>query len=103
LYNKPLPVKKERKEITLTNEQLQKFIGVYEIQPGFEITISTDKDQLFAQLTGQDALPIFAENETQFFLKVVDAQIHFVPNETGAITGLVLLQNGNKIEGKRIK
>ncbi|MFN3969477.1 serine hydrolase [Flavobacterium sp.] len=103
LYNKPLPTKKERKEITLTNEQLQKFIGVYEIQPGFEITISTDKDQLFAQLTGQQALPIFAENETQFFLKVVDAQIHFVPNETGAINGLVLLQNGNKIEGKRIK
>lgn len=103
LYNKPLPVKKERKEIALTNEQLQKFIGTYELQPGFEMKISTDKDQLFAQLTGQNAFPIFAENETQFFLKVVDAQIHFVPNETGAITGLVLLQNGNKIEGKRIQ
>jgi CubicO group peptidase (beta-lactamase class C family) len=103
LYNKPLPVKKERKEITLTNEQLQKFVGVYELMPGFEITISTDKDQLFAQPTGQSMLPIFAETETQFFLKVVDAQIQFVPNETGAITGLVLLQNGNKIEGKRIK
>lgn len=103
LYNKPLPVKKERKEITLTNAQLQKFIGVYEIQPGFEVTISTDKEQLFAQLTGQNALPIFAENETQFFLKVVDAQIHFVKDEAGAIASLVLLQNGNTIEGKRIK
>ncbi|MEK8179535.1 serine hydrolase [Flavobacterium buctense] len=103
LYNKPLPTKKERKEIALTNEQLQKFIGVYEIQPGFEITVTSDKDQLLAQLTGQNAFPIFAENETQFFLKVVDAQIHFVPSETGAITGLVLLQNGNTIEGKRIK
>ena len=98
-----MPVKKERKEITLTNEQLEKFIGVYEIQTGFEITISKDKEQLLAQLTGQNAIPIFAENETQFFLKVVDAQIHFVPNETGAINGLVLLQNGNTIEGKRIK
>lgn len=103
VYNKPLPVKKERKEISLTKEQLQKFVGVYEIQAGFEITISTDKDQLFAQLTGQNAFPIFAETETLLFLKVVDAQIQFVPNETGAITSLFLLQNGNKIEGKRIK
>lgn len=103
IYNKPLPIEKTRKEIHLNNEQLQKFAGVYEIQKGVELNISLDKDQLFVQLTGQNSFPIFAESEISFFLKVVDAQIQFVKNENEEISSLFLLQNGNKIEAKRIK
>lgn len=103
LYNKPLPVQKIRKEISFTSEQLKKFAGVYEIEKDFEIKISLDKDQLFAQLTGQNAFPIFAESEMVFFLKVVDAQFQFEKNENGEISNLFLLQNGNKIEAKRTK
>ena len=103
LYNKPLPVQKIRKEINITSEQLKKFAGVYEIEKDFEIKISLDKDQLFVQLTGQNAFPIFAESEMVFFLKVVDAQIQFEKNENGEISNLFLLQNGNKIEAKRTK
>lgn len=103
LYNKPLPVQKIRKEIIITTEQLKKFVGVYEVEKDFEINISLDKDQLFAKLTGQNAIPIFAESELFFFLKVVDAQIQFEKNENGEISNLFLLQNGNKIEAKRTK
>jgi len=103
LYNKPLPVQKIRKEIIITTEQLKRFVGVYEVEKDFEIKISLDNDQLFAQLTGQNAFPIFAESEMLFFLKVVDAQIQFEKNENGEISNLFLLQNGNKIEAKRKK
>lgn len=101
LYNKPLPVNKERKEISLKTEELQKFVGIYEIQKGVEIKISIKEAQLYAQLTGQNAFPIFAESELQFFLKVVDAQLLFVNNEKNEIRKLFLLQNGNKTEAKR--
>ena len=103
LYNKPLPVIKIRKEITLTTDQLQKFIGTYEVENEFEIKITLDNNQLFTRLTGQNAFPIFAESERLFFLKVVDAQIQFEQNEKGEIFKLFLLQNGNKIEAKRTK
>jgi CubicO group peptidase (beta-lactamase class C family) len=103
LYNKPLPVIKIRKEITLTTEQLQKFIGTYEVENEFEIKITMDNNQLFTRLTGQNAFPIFAESERLFFLKVVDAQIQFEQNENGEIFKLFLLQNGNKVEAKRTK
>ncbi len=103
LYNKALPIKKIRKEIVLSTEQLQKFVGTYEVEKEFEIKISLDKDQLFTQLTGQKAYPIFAESEMQFFLKVVDAQLQFEQNEKGEIVKLFLLQNGNKTEAKRTK
>jgi len=103
LYNKPLPVQKIRKEIIITTEQLERFVGVYEVEKDFEIKISLDNDQLFAQLTGQNAFPIFAESEMLFFLKVVDAQIQFEKNENGEILNLFILQDGNKIEAKRKK
>ncbi|MDQ6527686.1 serine hydrolase [Flavobacterium sp. LHD-85] len=103
LYNKPLPVQKIRKEISITTEELQKFVGTYEVEKDFEIKISLDKDQLFSQLTGQNAFRIFVESEMLFFYKVVDAQIQFEKNEKGEISNLFLLQNGKKIEAKRTK
>jgi CubicO group peptidase (beta-lactamase class C family) len=103
LYNIPLPVQKIKSEITLTFEELQKFVGTYEIEKDFEIKITLEKDQLFTQLTGQNAYPIFAESDMLFFLKVVDAQIQFEKNEKGEISNLFLLQNGNRIEAKRTK
>ena len=96
-------MQKIRKEINISTEQLQKFVGTYEVEKDFEIKISLDKGQLFTQLTGQDSFPIFAESEMLFFLKVVDAQIQFEKNEKGEIPNLFLLQNGNKIEAKRTK
>ncbi len=39
-------------------------------------------------------MPIFAESETMFFPKVVDAEIKFFKNEKGQVTYLVLHQGG---------
>lgn len=103
LYNKPLPKPIVRKEIPLSIEQLAPLVGIYEVEKGFEIKITLEKDQLFVQLTGQNAIPIFAESELSFFLKVVEAQLQFEKNEKAEITKVYLLQNGNKIEAKRIK
>ena len=102
LYNQLLEVKKVRKDITLTNEQLQKFVGVYEIQQGFEMRITVENNQLYTQLTGQSPFPLFAETDTLFFLKVVDAQLQFEKDEKGGVSSAILLQNGNKIEAKKI-
>lgn len=102
LYNKPLPTQKTRKEIQLTAEQLQRYVGTYVIEKNFELNITLNNTQLFARLTGQSALPIYPENELLFFLKVVDAQLQFEKNEKGEIIKLYLLQNGNKVEANRV-
>ncbi len=100
LYNKPFRAQK----IKLTNDQLQKFVGIYEISKGFEMNIYLEKDQLFSQLTGRSAYPIFAENETQFFLKMVEYQIHFEKNAAGEIPNLfIILQDGRKLTAERIR
>jgi hypothetical protein len=81
-----------RKETTLPAATLTRYVGSYEMKPGFELTVTLDGSQLKAQLTGQPAHPIFAETETLFFYKVVDATLAFQRDASGAVTGVRLRQ-----------
>jgi hypothetical protein len=55
------------------------------------------------EATGQNKVEIFAESETKFFLKVVDAQLEFVKDETGKVGKVIFYQCGQKMEGTKIK
>ena len=91
----------ERKEIALPAATLSKYVGTYEVQPGVDMMIRLDGDHLTTQLTGQPQFPIFAESETKFFLKVVDAQVEFIKDASEAVTHAVMHQNGRDREVKR--
>ncbi len=91
---KAAPPPTRRVEVHLANAALDACVGKYALTPAFVITITREGGQLFLQATGQPNLPVFAESETRFFLKAVDAQITFVKDATGRVTELVLHQNG---------
>ncbi len=55
------------------------------------------------QGTGQPAVELYAESETEFFVEVVDAQITFVFNDAGEVESLVLHQGGRDTPGTRRK
>ena len=82
---------------------LASYVGEYELFPGFTIVVTQEGVKLFAQATGQPRFELFAESETKFFLDVVDAQVDFVRDPAGAVTGLVLHQGGRDVAGKKIK
>lgn len=98
--DKKAPAAKE--EITLAPSLLEKYIGTYEIQPGFTIEITTEGDQIFGTPTGQPRAELFAENETTFFLKVVQAQVIFTTDDDGVAQSLTLHQGGRIMEGKKM-
>ena len=87
----------ERKEITLPVATLSKYVGAYELSPTATMTVALDGDHLTAQLTGQGKLPIFAQSDTLFFLKVVDAQLEFAADGSH----LVLHQGGREQKATR--
>ena len=70
--------------------------------PGFSIVITRDGTRLFEQATGQGKFELFAKNDLEFYLTVVDAQITFqVKNDE--IESLTLFQNGQEMVGRRIE
>lgn len=88
--------------IALPEEILEAYVGVYEIQPGFTLTITRDGQQLYTQATGQDRFEIYARSESEFFLTVVEASLSF-QEEDGSVTGLMLNQGGREIPGRKIQ
>jgi len=79
------------------------YVGRYELQPGATVSISRQGDGLFAQITGQQQFQIFPESETDFFFKVVDAQLTFVKNSDGKVSRLVIHQGGRDVPATKVE
>ncbi|HEX3128257.1 MAG TPA: serine hydrolase, partial [Thermoanaerobaculia bacterium] len=73
--DEPLPP--ERQAAQVDPALYDNYVGVYELAPGFLLTVTREGDHLMTQATRQSKIEIFPESETRFFLKVVDAQIEF--------------------------
>lgn len=92
-----------RKAVTLTAEKLDKTLGVYELEPGFQLTITREGTHLYMKATGQGLAEAFAESDTKFFFKVVDAQIEFTIGGDGRASTLTLYQGGQAMPAKRVE
>jgi len=93
------PAPKARREIALDPSVLETYVGVYQLSPAFEIAITREGSILSLQATGQEKLQLFAESPTEFFLRIVDAQVVFEKDATGKVTRLILHQGGQRIPG----
>jgi len=81
---------------------LDRYVGAYQMAPSAVLAITRTGSQMFAQLSGQPRLEIFAQSETEFFYKVVKAQISFQTDAQDHTTALVLHQNGEDHRAARI-
>jgi len=97
----PTPAK-VRQEVAVDQAILESYVGRYELAPTFVIAVTLEEGQLAIQATGQGKLPIFAESQTKFFCKQVDAQISFEKEASGQVKQLILHQNGLNQPAKRL-
>jgi hypothetical protein len=65
--------------------------------------VEREGSRLFAQLGLQQRCEIFPKSETEFFWKVVDAQVRFVKDGEGKIREAVHRQNGATIHAPRLE
>jgi hypothetical protein len=93
----------ERKEITLDPKLLARYVGAYRMTQGAVMLVTLEDKQLFSKLGNQQAIPIFPESPTMFFVKVVDAELEFVKDDAqGRPTELILHQGGRDQAMKRL-
>jgi len=102
-FGLPYQIPKNHKTIALSETVLRQYIGVYQEGTGKrKMTIALDKGELFLQVTGQPKLEVYAESETNFFLRVVDAQLTFQKDATGQVAEIVVHQNGVDTHWKKV-
>ncbi|MGP8200311.1 MAG: DUF3471 domain-containing protein [Limisphaerales bacterium] len=86
--------------IKLDTSLLDAVAGLYEFPPnaiwpptGMKLTIWREGNRLFGQAEGkkvlQGVVEIYASSQTNFFLKVNGAQLTFLKNDKGEVTGVI--------------
>jgi CubicO group peptidase (beta-lactamase class C family) len=102
VHGEKVTLPSERKEITLTPEQLKPFVGRYSLSPQVNADITLEGNQLRTQLTGQPKFPMFAESPNSFFLKVVEAEVRFEKDASGKVTQLTIHQGGRDTVARKV-
>ena len=95
----------ERAEAPAANgdaKNFERFAGRYEIAPDFILTVTVEGGKIFGQATGQQRFELEPVSETKFAIRVVGAEIDFIRDDKGVVTGLVLHQGGRDTAAKRL-
>lgn len=102
VFGEKYAVPQERRVVSVDPKLLESYAGKYQVAPGLVFNIVRTSNGLTFQPTGQPTpAEMFAESDSKFFLKVVDAQITFVKNTEGKVTGLEFQQAGRTTKAKR--
>ena len=102
MFGKTVTLASERKEVVVDAKILARYVGRYELRPNFVLEITQEGNALMTQAAKQQKIAIFAENDSNFFARAIDAQITFVAEGEGPASALVLHQAGRDITAKRI-
>jgi hypothetical protein len=92
----------ERKEVKVDPKVYDNLVGKYQLAPGAVFIVKRVGDKLMVQLTGQPFFEVFPQSETEYFYKVVDAQLTFVKGADARAGALVLHQNGIDQRAERV-
>lgn len=90
-----------RAQIALPPEALDRYAGAYAALSGYVIKIRRRGASLFAEVSGQPELAVFAEAEGRFFYTVVPAQLEF-HGEAALAEAVTLHQNGYGTRLRRV-
>ena len=101
-------IPRERQAVHVSSSVLDKYVGQYQAQfPPTNYTITNENGKLIMLESGFPKAEMFAESETDFFLKTADIQFKFVKNASGTVTGFVAHQGDGTlyevVTGQKIK
>jgi CubicO group peptidase (beta-lactamase class C family) len=105
LFHKPWELMYVHAEIKLADSALKKYVGEYNFDNKHHafVTLKNNRLLLEAPQGGLPKSPLFAEDETNFYLRIIDARIEFLKDADGNITGLISHYAGKDEYCKKVK
>ena len=103
-FGAPYEIPRARKAVSLDPTVLEQYVGAYRIaSPPVDIIVTLDDGTLVAQIAGRLKLALSAESETTFFSSDVSAQLTFLKDRAGKVTGLTLRMDASDLSAQRVK
>ena len=79
------------KNVAISDDKLEKYLGTYKVFPAFYITITSDGNQLMALETNKEIYPISALSETEFWLPAWNQSLKFTVDDSGSVSEFYFL------------
>ncbi len=98
-YEPALLVKPAR----LSEDVLQKYVGKYELMPGYVITLRVEDGKLAVEAPDEPTTLAEAQSETLFFLRRDNALLRIHLGEDGTAAGVVVRQGANGFRGRPVE
>lgn len=98
-----LPATSTPPVVTLSEAELKRLEGAYELVPGATLDVRVEGGKLTAQLTGQQRFEVFPTSPTEFYYKVVEAKLAFELDKDGSAEKVTLKQNGREMPALKKK
>ncbi|MDO1446586.1 serine hydrolase [Rhodocytophaga aerolata] len=98
VFNEAYNLPKQKVEVTLDEEVLARYAGVYQLDPQFNVTISVEGNKLYALAVGDaEKMELTAEGINKFFMKGPEIEIEFIEENGKVQYMLIKMQGGKKL------
>lgn len=101
--NVPKEPEEVAENIAIADETLDEYVGDFELEPAFIISIRKENGHLIGKATGQPALPLKPVSITEFEVQGIDAKIVFHRGGNGKVELIKLHQGGQIMDAPRVK
>jgi CubicO group peptidase (beta-lactamase class C family) len=104
IFDKPYELFHKLAFIKLPEGVLKKYTGRYDFDKRHHVYITLENGtlQMEAPQGGLPKSPLFAHDESNFYLKIIDARIEFVKDASGNISELIAHSNGKNEVCKKV-
>ena len=105
VFHQPYQLITAHKEITMPVDTLKQYVGEYAFDKKHKVIVTLENNllQMEAPAGGLPKSPLYAESETMFYLKIIDATIEFVKDGSGNIIQLIARYKGKEEVCTKIK
>jgi CubicO group peptidase (beta-lactamase class C family) len=100
VFGKPYELPKQKKEITIAEDSLKSYVGVYEQAPDMQMNVFIENGKLKVIAPGGDKVELTAEGLDQFFLKGPEIEIKFFRENGAVVSMFVNMQGGQRFKKK---
>jgi len=99
----PRPPIKQHKQAAVDGKILDRYVGLYGLNPSIVLTVRHEGDHLSVQENDEPKQELMPESEVDFFSASSDDTITFVKDASGRVSGMTLHVDGRDIPVKKIE
>jgi CubicO group peptidase (beta-lactamase class C family) len=95
--------KDEPVEAKIDPKILDAYVGKYKSESGVLVTVVKRNGRLTVRLPQQAPMTVYPKSETEFFYKLIMAELEFTKDEEGKVKEFVLQQGGRELRATRLE